>query len=278
METGFKQSIVLALWSTETALKTGALPPCFPSTTNVPLDVQFSLQNQLARLSVELRDPMSYRVTAPQGWHPSQQNPLPPTFHQLGSVWNIPQTVLPPFLSRRRASNPNPEPQTNPFATGSLIEALAEPASASRHTPARPIRPRKGTHKRQSSSGSTRHPAAASRNEEAARAASVAAMRQALSVQQGPIRRTPLDTPRASVRQPLVAARQPGDVRSVVVRPQQLEAPVVPEGRVIQRGRRTAAMYPAVPVHGQGREIYQTLQPMPSRYGRGARSARDVRF
>ncbi|KAJ6551452.1 hypothetical protein B0H19DRAFT_1264096 [Mycena capillaripes] len=137
---------------------------------------------------------MSYHENMPRAWNTPEINlteaNLPPIFGRQESshpAWNIPEVDLPPSFNRRVVSHPQPQPQPNPFSTGSLIEALAAPPTASRNSPARPIRPRAGAHKHHSPSR-TRHPSAPSRQEEAARAAAVAAMHQALSVQQGPSR------------------------------------------------------------------------------------------
>ncbi|KAJ7705354.1 hypothetical protein B0H17DRAFT_1193046 [Mycena rosella] len=93
--------------------------------------------------------------------HPDRTNP----------IWNI-------NLSSSLSHQDDPNARPNPFATGSLVEALAEPPSASRNGLARPVRPRKAGHKRQSSSGS-RHPAAATRPDAAMRAATLAAHQNA---------------------------------------------------------------------------------------------------
>jgi hypothetical protein len=214
-------------------------------------------------------------VRNPQGWNTSQLNIMEANLPRVVSrqvnspaALNIAERYLPPSISRR--VHPNPDPTPNPFSTGSLIEALAAPSSASRNGPAKAIKPRKGGHKRQSPSGS-RHPSSPSRREEAARAAAVAAMYQALSVQQGPTHRSPsLATPRVSARKPLGAARQPGlgeTYPSAGVQPEQ--GPATPQGRTIERGRRVAAMYPMAHVQGHRRGIYQAAQPIPTRYDIG---------
>ncbi|KAJ7489418.1 hypothetical protein FB451DRAFT_1523112 [Mycena latifolia] len=97
----------------------------------------------------------------------------------INPVWNAPDGNLPPSLSRQERADLDPRP--NPFATGSLVEALAEPPSGALRGLARAPRPRKATHKRQSSSGS-RHPSSATRADTAARAAHAAARQQALFV------------------------------------------------------------------------------------------------
>ncbi|KAJ7182689.1 hypothetical protein C8R43DRAFT_9980 [Mycena crocata] len=186
--------------------------------------------------------------------------------------WLVPEANLPPSFSRRVPTNPNPEP--NPFATGSLVEALAEPSSASRNSPARSIRPRKGDHKRQSSSGS-RHPSSPTRRDDAARAATVAAMQQALSVQHGPSRPAlPPVPPRASARQPLGWMGQPRNMGQPAAL-HALQAPAIPQGRAVHRERRPAAMYTAPDVQ-HSRIVYQTgpsppnvRYPCPDRTSRG---------
>jgi hypothetical protein len=105
----------------------------------------------------------------PRDWSASGLEATPPgTQHRLNPVWDSVESNLSSSLNGSRRESP--DSQSNPFATGSLVEALAEPSSASRHGPARPIIPRKATHKRQSSSES-RHPSAPTRIDQAAQAA-----------------------------------------------------------------------------------------------------------
>lgn len=89
------------------------------------------------------------------------------------SICQRPELNLPPSLSRREFPR-EPEPQ-NPYATGNLVDALAQPPSGPLNGVARPVRPRKATHRLSDS----RHPSLPTRVDAAARAASLAARQQA---------------------------------------------------------------------------------------------------
>ncbi|KAJ7254651.1 hypothetical protein B0H12DRAFT_549876 [Mycena haematopus] len=230
---------------------------------------------------------MSYSGNPWHGWNASEPTRIDRNLPSISSfspqdnspaIRNIQEINMPSSLSPRHSRTPDSQ-SANVFSTGSLIEALSAPPSSPGNSAARPIRRRKATHKRQSSTGS-RHPSSPSSNAEAARAeaaamrsAALAAMRQALSVQQGPRIPSP-DMPTVSARLPLGPARQPQIGPLVEVHVEQ--RPFIPqEGTgAIRRGRRVGNTYSNVQVQGRRLALYQTAQQTPRRYAASARSIR----
>ncbi|KAJ7621179.1 hypothetical protein FB45DRAFT_1092737 [Roridomyces roridus] len=183
----------------------------------------------------------------------------------------------------------------NPFTTGSLVEALAEPSSAVGHipSPARPIRPRKvrtsSGHSRRSSSSLSppsspgfRRPRREADTSRERASATAAALRRALSVRQGPSRASPPPSLDMTMRQPLGPVHQAGDVRlpspsrqSLLEQEQQQEQrPLLshPRGRA-HRERRVP--YPCstalAPRDMRSRGIYQMMVPVGAGHGVGRR-------
>lgn len=164
-------------------------------------------------------------------------------------AYEVPEANLPPSLSRK--VRPAPETESNSFATSSMLEALAASPSAPHQNSIKP----RHAHKRPSPSGPWSS-SAPSTQEAAAHAANVAAMHQALSVQQGPSRAPPV--PVQNVRHTLGAVHQPvADRHLEGIQPEQEDTPRQ-QPLTHHQQRRAGGLYPAVP---DSRGIYKTAQP-----------------